>query len=180
MRVFSLLLLFSLGPGLLGAGEAVGRRAPGFSLPDRTFKYQDPLDYRGRILVVEFMQTTCPHCAEFSKILQEAGTKYGGKVAVLSIVNPPDTLDKVNAYVAAHKLTFPILFDTGQVAFSFLQWKPGQTAGMNIPRVFVIDPNGIIRLDLEYSVMTKEVFEGRGLFAELDKLLAQSPAGAKK
>jgi hypothetical protein len=52
---------------------------------------------------------------------------------------------------------------------------------MNIPRVFVIDPNGIIRLDLEYSVMTKEVFEGRGLFAELDKLMqAQPPAGAKK
>jgi peroxiredoxin len=178
MRLLSLFLL--IGCSVFGAGETVGRRVPGFSLPDRSFKYQDPQDYRGRILIVEFMQTTCPHCADFSKVLQEAAVKYGGKVAVLSVVNPPDTLDKVTAYVAAHKLTFPILFDTGQVAFSFLQWKPGKEAGMNIPRVFVVDPAGVIRLDFEYNVMTKEIFEGRGLFAELDKLLQAQSTGAKK
>jgi len=179
MRYF-LLLPILIGFCAFGAGETVGRRVPGFSLPDRTYsKYYDPLDYRGRILIVEFMQTTCPHCEAFSKILQEAVNKYGGKVAVLSIVNPPDTLDTVGRYLAANKISFPILFDYGQVAGSFLLWKPGKEAGMNIPRVFVIDPAGVIRLDLEYNVMTKEIFEGRGLFAELDKLLAAQSAGGK-
>ena len=39
------------------AGALSNRRAPGFSLPDSTMKQHDPLDYRGKILLLEFMQT---------------------------------------------------------------------------------------------------------------------------
>ena len=158
----------------------VGQRAPGFSLPDRTFKYHDPQDYRGKLLIVEFMQTTCPHCATFSKILEEAAAKYAGKVMILSIVNPPDSPDKVGKYATANKISYPILFDCGQIAASYVHWMPGQAGGFDLPRVFLIDATGVIRRDLEYNALTKEVFEGRGLFAEIDKLLAApAPAGKK-
>jgi len=153
----------------------VGHRAPGFSLPDRTYKYHDPQDYHGKILVVEFMQTTCPHCAAFSKILEEASTKYAGKVSFLSIVNPPDTPDKVGAFTTANKISLPILFDCGQIAASYVHWSPGKSGGFEIPLVFIIDATGVIRRDLEYNAMTKEIFEGRGLFNEMDKML-QTPA----
>src|SRR5205085_10423023 len=83
MRFFALILLFV--STAFAAGELVGHHAPGFSLPDRTYKYHDPQDYRGKILIVEFMQTTCPHCTAFAKILEEASVKYAGKVSVLSI-----------------------------------------------------------------------------------------------
>src|SRR5215472_13124594 len=135
MRLVSLLFLLTLS--LFGAGELIGHRAPGFSLPDRAFRYHDPQDYRGKILIVEFMQTTCPHCAGFSKILEEAASKYSGKLAILSIVNPPDTPEKVSQYVAANKVTIPILFDSGQIALSFIRWKPGMQPSFDIPRVFV-------------------------------------------
>ena len=165
---------------LFAAGEMVGHRAPGFSLPDRNYKYHDPQDYHGKILIVEFMQTTCPHCAAFSKILEEAAAKYAGKISILSIVNPPDTPDKVGQYAVANKVSIPILFDCGQIAASYVQWSPGKSGGFDIPRVFIIDATGVIRRDLEYSVLTKEIFEGRGLFAELDKLLQGQAAPSGK
>ena len=89
MRVLSCALLLCVGVAF-GAGELSGRRAPGFSLPDSKFRQHDPQDYRGKILLVEIMQTKCPHCAQFSVILEQVQAKYAGKLVVLSIVNPPD------------------------------------------------------------------------------------------
>src|ERR1044071_6198311 len=137
MRSLALLLL--LTGSLFAAGELVNRRAPGFSLPDRTYKYHDPQDYHGKILIVEFMQTSCPHCAAFSKILEEAAGKYAGKLSVLSVVNPPDTPEKVGQFAVANKISIPILFDCGQIAASYIHLVPGKTAGFDIPRVFIID-----------------------------------------
>jgi peroxiredoxin len=165
---------------LFAASDMIGHRAPGFSLRDGANRYHDPLDYRGKILIVEFMQTTCPHCATFSKILEEAASKYAGKVSILSIVNPPDTPDKVGQYVATNKVSVPILFDCGQIAASYVHWVPGKAGGFDLPRVFIIDGTGVIRRDLEYGLLTKDIFEGRGLFNELDKLLQGQAAPAGK
>jgi len=67
MRFFFFLLACSAS--LMAAGELSGRRAPGFSLMDMNFKQYDSQDYRGKILLIDIMQTTCPHCAMFSSIL---------------------------------------------------------------------------------------------------------------
>jgi peroxiredoxin len=170
MRAFLSVLLSAVS--LFAAGELSNRRAPGFSLPDFNLKQYDTQDYRGKVLVIEIMQTTCPHCAVFSAILEEAVAKYGGRVAVLSIVLPPDKMDDVKRYIAAHKITVPILFDSGQAAASYLRVGPQSRSAINLPHVFLIDPQGMIRNDYEYSPLTKDVFEGRGLFAELDRMLA--------
>jgi peroxiredoxin len=161
---------------LFAAGELSNRRAPGFSLPDLNLKQYDTQDYRGKILIVEIMQTTCPHCAAFSAILEEAVAKYGGRVAVLSLTLPPDNQDTVKRYIAAHKITVPILFDMGQAAASYLKAGP-QSGAISVPHVFLIDAQGMIRNDFAYSPLSKDFFEGRGLFAELDRMLA--PAKSK-
>ena len=92
----------------LMAGDLSGRRAPGFSLVDANMTQHDLQDYRGKIVLVDFIQTTCPHCGEFSKTLQEVAARYGSKVAVLSIVNPPDTTATVKPFIAQHKLSYPL------------------------------------------------------------------------
>jgi len=51
--------------------------APGFSLPDSTGKQHDPQDYRGKVLVLDFMQVSCEHCVKFSAILEQAKIRYG-------------------------------------------------------------------------------------------------------
>ena len=166
MRFLCLLLLSAAC--LPGAGELSGRRAPGFSLPESPGKQHDPQDYRGKILIVDFMQVTCEHWIAFSAILEQAKAKYGDKIAILSIVNPPSDAKGVADYIAQHKIKTPILFDCGQVAYSYL--KPTSPT-ITIPHVFLIDGSGMIRNDFSFGNDTLEIFQGKGLFTEIDKLL---------
>ena len=151
------------------------RRAPGFSLPDVKAQQHDLADYRGKIVVLEFMQTTCPHCATFASLLSQVEKKYSTKVAIVSIVNPPDDQSKVSAYISGHGIDYPILLDCGQMAYSYIQ-----KMQFDLPGVFLIDGNGTIRNHWEYSPMTREIFEGNALMPEIDKLAGGSGAPPKK
>jgi peroxiredoxin len=173
MRISVILLLCAAA---LFGGEHTGRRAPGFALPDTKMKMRDLADYRGRIVILEFMQTDCPHCAPFAAILNQIQQKYGDKVAILAVANVPhDSPQKVAQYIAGHKISYPILYDQGQMEYSYVL-----KGTVDNPCVFLIDGNGIIRNDFSYGVLTKTIFEGRGLFAEIDRMLATTaPAAAK-
>jgi peroxiredoxin len=161
------------GAALFAAGPL--RRAPGFCLIDTSGQWQDLADYRGKILLVEFMKTDCPHCAAFSTVLNGLRLKYGDKVAVLAIANPPDNPQTMLQFVKTHKLTYPLLLDQGQAAYSYVR-----TPSLELPTVYLIDANGMIRNSWVDGVLTKDIFEGAGLSREIDKLLAGAPAPAKK
>jgi peroxiredoxin len=147
-----------------------GRRAPGFCLPDGKNQQHDLQDYRGKLVVVEIMRSDCPGCRAFSKKLEEVKTYYGGKVAVVAITNPPDTPGGVAKFIVEQKITYPILFDCGQVAFSYIRPDPLRPA-INIPHIFLVDRDGVIRADFELGPNTQEIFAGAGLFKEIDRIL---------
>jgi peroxiredoxin len=169
MRTFA--IAFLCLTSLFAAGEFSNRRAPGFSLPDLRGTQHDPQDYRGKVVLVDFMQTTCPHCQKLSEILEQAKVKYKDKIMILSIVTVPDTFANVQKYIAEHKVTSPILFDSGQVMASYLRITP-QNPSVSFPHLFLIDAKGVIKNDFGYNSATAPVFEGEGLFPEIDKLLA--------
>jgi peroxiredoxin len=162
---------------LLAAGELSGRRAPGFSLPDVNLRQHDLGDYRGKIVLVDIMQTACKHCQTFVRTLEEVKAKYGPKVAILSVVNPPDTLDTVQRFVSRQFVTTPVLFDCGQMAASYLKVTP-QNPGIVLPHLFIIDGEGMVRNDYAYAG-NEQIFEGKALFAELDRMLTAPPATPK-
>jgi peroxiredoxin len=166
-----ILALGLLVPALFAAGEYSNRRAPGFSLPDMRGIQHDPQDYRGKVVIVEFMQTACPHCIKFSEILEQAKAKYKDKIEILSVVTMPDTAQNVQKYIADHKITSPILFDSGQVMASYLKITP-QNPSVSFPHVFFLDGKGMIRNDYGYDKESAPVFEGTALFLEIEKLLA--------
>src|SRR4051794_5518625 len=105
MRILISTLLCAMA---LCAAEPV-RRAPGFSLPDGKAEQHDLADYRGKVVLLEFMQTTCPHCAAFTSVLDKVQKKYGDKVVILAVSVPPDNQNTVAAYISGHKITYPIL-----------------------------------------------------------------------
>ncbi len=71
-----------------------------------------------------------------------------------------------------------MLFDCGQVAVSYLKATP-QNPKVNVPHLFLIDGQGMIRNDFAYGFDTKNIFEGDGLDAEIDRLLAGPPKSKK-
>jgi peroxiredoxin len=165
-----LLLVLFLVASLCGAGAL--RRAPGFCLPDSQLKLYDLQDYRGKIVLLDFMRTECPHCKTLSIVLEEVKKKYGEKIAVLSVVMPPDTTATVQAHAAKYKLTGPFLFDCGQAAASYMRPTP-QNPSVTLPHLYIIDTAGMIRKDFDYRPDTLKIFEGRALFTELDALLGR-------
>jgi peroxiredoxin len=159
------------GVALFAAGPL--RRAPGFCLIDTSGQWQDLADYRGKIVLVEFMVTTCPHCASFSTVLNGLKLKYADKLAILAIANPPDNPQTMAQFVNGHKLTYPLLLDQGQAAASYVR-----SPSIDLPTVYLIDGNGMIRNSWVNGVLTKDIFEGNGLSREIDKLVAGAPAAA--
>jgi peroxiredoxin len=147
------------------------RRAPGFCLIDTTGQWQDLADFRGKPVVLEFMQTTCPHCTAFSAVLNNLSLKYGDRIAILSVALPPDTPATMSKFAEAHKLNYRLLMDQGQVAVSYVR-----AGTIEFPNLYLIDANGTIRNHWENNVLNKDVFEGNGLAREIDKLFAGAPA----
>jgi peroxiredoxin Q/BCP len=142
---------------ILSAQGLSGRRAPSFSLPDSKLVQHDILDYRGKWLIVDFMRTDCPHCKALSKTLEEVQARYGGaKLAVLSVVIPPDTTATVGKYISDNNVTIPIVFDSGQVAMTYFKASPARPS-FDTPHWFAIDPNGTIVHDWsQISADTKD------------------------
>ncbi len=167
LTVIIALALAALAPARLPAQQSA--RAPGFSLPDSKMQLHDLADYRGKPLILEFMQTTCPHCQMLAGILEKLREKYGESIGILSVANPPDNQTRAAQFIAEHKITYPIVFDCGQAAFSYLR-----VQSFSLPQVFVIDQQGMIRSHFSYGAETVAIFEGNGLAAEIDRLLPRS------
>jgi peroxiredoxin len=167
MRLIAVFLVAAL---CFGANALSNRRAPGFSLPDSTFKRYDLQDFRGKWILLEFMLTNCPHCKALSHTLEDVKRKYPDRVAILAVViAPPETQETVQQYMADNKITAPILFDQGQMAASYFQATPSQPS-FDTPHLFVIDPEGRIVRDYGHSEETHDILEGAGLVKELDAL----------
>jgi len=178
MRKFLLLMAAGSLSVLFAAGELSGRRAPGFALPDLNLNYHDIQDHRGKVVVLDIMMTSCPHCLEVSKHLEKIKAKFGTRIAVLSIVTSAADNDKtVSRYLTTHKFSTPVLFDCGQVTAVYMKVTP-QKPSVSFPHVFLIDQQGMIRNDSGYSESSKGLMEGDRLSMEIEKLL--SPAPAKK
>jgi len=167
------MLVTGLAGSAWAAGELSNRRAPGFSLPDSSLKQHDLQDYGGKVVILNVMRTTCTHCGPFSKVLAQVEQKYGDKVQVLSIVNPPDNQKTVQQYKAKNQISSPMLFDCGQVTASYLKITP-QNPTIQVPHFFVIDGEGMIREDYGYSDVHSEIFEGEGIFKILEKYLPRA------
>jgi len=164
MRKFLIILLSAAAC----VAAAADRRAPGFALMDSKGAWHDLADYRGKPVLLAMIQTTCPHCAAFAENLERAQQKNGDKIAVVAVVVPPDTLDKVKEFVAGHKITYPIVFDSGQMCLSYVL-----NTNLQFPRLFVIDAGGMIHTDYEYSALTSDIFVGNGLGPTIDRLLSK-------
>jgi len=162
MKLPALILITALS--LFADGEYSNRRAPGFSLADSHFQQHDPQDYKGKVVLIDFMQTTCPVCTALADTLLQVKTKYGDKIAILSIMTLPDNFEKADKFAAEHKITWPMLFDSGQVMVSYLKLTPANPK-VTFPHLFIIDGKGTIRYDFEGGE------EAAAISAEIDKAM---------
>ena len=166
MKTFA--CFFAFGAVLFAAGDYSNRRAPGFSLTDSHYQQHDPQDYRGKVLLIDIMTTTCGVCQKLADVLVQVAAKYGDRIGVFSVVTLPDNFGTADRFAAEHRIHWPVLFDSGQMIASYLRVTPSNPQ-VHFPHLFVIDGGGVIRNDFEGG--DEKALTLEGLSAEIDKLL---------
>lgn len=137
-----LLLALIAGAGALAAAE-VPRPAPeyAFNLPGG--EQINLSRYSGKVVALEFLFTTCPHCQQTSKMIAKLQTEYGkqGFQALGVAINPnPD----VRGFVSLYGVNYPLGQATRESAFGFLQ-QSIIMPNFSVPQLVFIDRKGIIR-----------------------------------
>jgi len=113
----------------LASGSAIAFE--GISLDGQTISLQD---FRGQPVLLHFWATWCGVCSAMADNVEAVARDY----RVVTVASQSGDSDRVRAYVAENKLSFPVLNDPdGQLARRY-----GVSA---FPTTFVIDKSGKIR-----------------------------------
>jgi len=97
-------------------------------------------DYRGQVVLVNLWATWCPPCKAEMPTLQSFYDKYKGNGFAVVAINDGDPTADVTQFVKDYALTFPVWLDPKYVATE------RAFKSMNLPSSYVIDRNGVIRL----------------------------------
>ncbi len=153
-------------------GGRMNREAPDLtiSLPGGTaFEIQKHL---GKVVVVEVMLTTCPHCKECSHALQKIYTDLGPKgFQPVAVALNDNAENLVSGYVKEQALTFPVGYGDRNQIIRFLKLPPDKPA--YTPFLIFVDRKGVIRAQYtgtDHFFRNQEV----NIRKLLDELLAES------
>ncbi len=141
------LIVAALGmtAGTLDQGKAkLGEKAPNFTLMDTNGQERSLSDYKGRIVVIEWINPECPdvrHCYQ-TKAMQGAYKKVkqlDKGVAWLAINSTTGTTAQANnMWISKYDLKYPLLLDDGGTVGRLYDAR-------RTPQMFVIDTDGVIR-----------------------------------
>ena len=117
---------------------AVGSRAPGFTLRRLDGTGEVSLaSLKGRPVVLNFWASSCVTCKSEAPVLERNWTRYRSRGVVFLGVDGNDLASDARTFVAAHRLTFPILEDgSGSVT--------GTYGVAQLPETYVVNRRGRI------------------------------------
>jgi peroxiredoxin len=140
VRIASLSFI-ALALGFTALSQSVTHKSPelAFKLPGRG----DTLlsQYRGKVVALEFILTTCPHCQAASKIMNKMQELYGSKgFQALDVAIDPNADLLVERFSADHQVAFPVGFTPINQMMAYL----GFAERPVVPQLVLIDRDGNI------------------------------------
>jgi peroxiredoxin len=170
------------------AAAPVPRKASEFVIQNPGGKPQQLLTtYRGKVVVLALMFTTCPHCQKTATYLAGLQKEYADKgLQVLGATWDPQAKTQVETFNRVFGVNFPCGYATRESVLQFLGLP--ESSPPFVPVLVFIDRTGTIRAQ---HMMTGDEgpesaeskwfnnIEG-GIRAEVDKLLKPAPTSAKK
>jgi thiol-disulfide isomerase/thioredoxin len=138
MRSLTLLALLSLSL----SAQQTPRPAPPltYSLPNKPNQTLDP--YRGKVIALEFIFTTCPHCQAASHLMSKLQTEYGPRgLQVLDVAINPNADLKVEDFAREQQTTFPVGWANQKDMTTFMGFGSDRYV---VPQLVLIDRKGVI------------------------------------
>jgi hypothetical protein len=177
--------VFAIAIVLASAGLAanVPRPSPEFVIHMPDGKETLITQYRGKVLAVAFVSTTCPHCQRLTKVLSAIQTDFGTRgVQILETIINQNGAQLLPAFIQQFRPNFPTGYAEFNAVLEYLQLSM-MTPGY-VPKMVFIDRKGVIQSQYEgQNPFFTDPDQDKNIRAELEKMLtASAPAGkaAKK
>jgi len=155
------------------AAPPVPRKTPEFTIMDPSGKQVLISSYKGKVLVLPFMFTTCPHCQHYAQILTKIQNDYASKgVQVLGTVFNDANGPMATQFMKEFGVGFPVGYAARDAVISYLgisvmeRWV--------VPQVVVIDRKGNIVAQSNATQGSPELQDEAPLRILLDKLVKES------
>jgi peroxiredoxin len=144
MRTLSFAALLAVCATAL-AIPPVPRKAPEFTIVEAPGQQKLLSSYKGKVVFIMFMSTTCPHCQRLAQEVSKLDKEFAGKgFQALGIAfNPEANPASVKEFIKQFNVSFPIGYSTPETVLSYL--------GVSVmeryvyPEVVLIDRKGMIR-----------------------------------
>jgi len=139
LTVFALLLT-----GLAAYAQQVPRPAGEFAIKMPNGQVTLLSQYAGKVVVLAFISTTCPHCQHTTQVLSALQSEYGPRgVQFLAAAFNPDAAALVPGFIAQFRPTFPV---GSADRDSVLEYEQASLAKPNfVPDLLFIDRKRVIR-----------------------------------
>lgn len=138
-----------------------GATAPPFDVRTDTGKRLRLEDYKGKVLLLTFWATWCPHCRRQIAAMEKLRTDYAAKgIEMLALSVDKEGWQIVAPYLEEHKLSLP-------VALANARMQQQYAAGGGIPLSYIIDRESRLVKDFRGAL-------DEGALRRLGELVAQN------
>lgn len=162
---FVLLAALAAAPGL---SAQIPRPAPELTVTDQAGQTIRLSSYRGKVVAVELMLTTCSHCQTTSRILSRLQKEFGPQgFQALGLAFNDDTGALSAQFAKEFNAIYPVAPLSRDKAFEFAQLSP--VLRHSVPILVFIDRKGMIRAQFkgDTSFFTNEEANLRQMISSL-------------
>jgi peroxiredoxin len=143
-KFISLVVFLALGSPAI-AVLPVPRRSAEFLIVEPSGKQTLLSSLKGRVVLLEFLMTNCPHCQRASRTIAKLHQDLGprGFTPIGIAFEPSVTTRMVTGFVQQSGVAFPIGQSSPEAVDSYLG--RSQMERLMVPQIVVIDRGGVIR-----------------------------------
>ena len=143
--VHSLMVSALLLSGLAAYGQQVPRPAGEFAIAMPNGQQVLLSQYAGKVVVLAFISTTCPHCQHTTQLLSTIQNEYASRgVQVLAAAFNPNAAQLVPGFIAQFRPTFPVGSADRDSVYEYEQ--ASMVKPNYVPELIFIDKNRVIRV----------------------------------
>jgi peroxiredoxin len=174
MRLLSTFAAFLMLGVTALATPPVPRKAAEFDLAEPSGHHVLLSQYKGKVVIMQFLYTTCPHCQHLAGVLTQLQQKYGPRgLQVLGIAFNPEVdgnMAVVRNFVSDYHVGFPVGSAPRDTVISYLGISAVQR--FVVPQIMVVDRRGEVQAQSD-AMGTEQLQDPNYLSAMVEKLLKQ-------
>ena len=170
----AILVFLCAAPALTAMAADPARPSPPLTIERLGAPALDINQYRGKVVALVFISTTCPHCQDLTRVMGPLSREYALRgVQVLECAFNDDAKQTMAGFLQQLQPPFPVGWTDRGAVMGYLQRSILDTRPLYVPHMVFLDRRGMIRADYPgESDFFKD--QATNIRAELEKLLKEA------